>query len=76
MVLRLEQNSGPAAARNAGLATARKLGVQTVAFMDADCLPEVCPLSKKFRGGGGRGGGGRSVPGISCYFISLRSVAC
>lgn len=66
-MLRLEQNSGPAAARNAGLATARKLGVQTVAFMDADCLPEVCPPSKKSSGGGG----GVPVSGISYYVISL-----
>lgn len=41
MVLRMEVNSGPASARNAGLAVARKLGVQLVAFLDADCLPEV-----------------------------------
>lgn len=37
----MEVNSGPASARNAGLAVARKLGVQLVAFLDADCLPEV-----------------------------------
>jgi len=41
LVVRLEANSGPATARNAGLCVARRLGVQLVCFLDADCLPEV-----------------------------------
>ena len=43
MMLRLDVNSGPACARNAGMSVARKLGAQLVAFLDADCLPEVGP---------------------------------
>lgn len=41
LVVRLEANSGPATARNAGMCVARRLGVQLVCFLDADCLPEV-----------------------------------
>lgn len=41
LVVRLEHNVGPAAARNAGLWTARRLGAQLACFIDADCMPEV-----------------------------------
>jgi glycosyltransferase involved in cell wall biosynthesis len=41
VVVRLETNCGPAAARNVGLRAVRRLGVQLACFLDADCVPEV-----------------------------------
>lgn len=38
-VIRLDRNSGPAAARNRGLDRAVELGADVVAFLDADCVP-------------------------------------
>lgn len=40
LVIRLDINSGPAVARNAGIAAARKLSAHLIAFLDADCIPE------------------------------------
>ena len=41
IVVRLDTNSGPAVARNAGIWAAKRLGVRLVCFTDADCQPEV-----------------------------------
>ena len=41
IVVRLDVNSGPAVARNAGIWAAKRLGVRLVCFTDADCQPEV-----------------------------------
>ena len=38
-VLRLEENMGPAAARNKGVARALELGADVIALTDADCMP-------------------------------------
>jgi len=40
-VIRLDRNSGPAAARNRGLDRAGELGADVVAFLDADCVPSA-----------------------------------
>lgn len=39
LVMRLQENCGPAGARNTGLKLAHMLGVEVVSFLDADCLP-------------------------------------
>jgi len=39
VLLRHEQNQGPAAARNTGLAWCREQGIRIVILMDSDCIP-------------------------------------
>ena len=50
IVVRLDTNSGPAVARNAGVWAAKRLGVRLVCFTDADCQPEVCAFSGFIQG--------------------------
>lgn len=42
----MEQNRGPAAARNVGLRRAREQGMDLVCFMDADCEPQPSWLAE------------------------------
>ena len=48
IVVRMDVNSGPAVARNAGIWAAKRLGVRLVCFTDADCQPEVSQLRRSF----------------------------
>lgn len=45
-VIRLDRNSGPAAARNRGLGRATELGADVVAFLDVDCVPSPDWIAK------------------------------
>jgi len=78
MVLRMEVNSGPASARNAGLAVARKLGVQLVAFLDADCLPEPNWLAVMDRAQRRRPGifAGRTMAAYPDTYVGLYHDVC
>ncbi len=40
LILRMEQNSGPAAARNTGIFRAQSLACDIICFLDADCAPD------------------------------------
>eukprot|EP00884_Botryococcus_braunii_P008869 jgi/Botrbrau1/17984/Bobra.0457s0003.1 len=59
MVMRLQQNCGPAAARNTGVKLAHIHGADVVCFLDADCLPHPAWLDRMERSQAQR-------PGIVC----------
>lgn len=59
VILRLAANSGPAVARNVGLAWVADRGIGVVCFLDADCRPEPGWLAAMEAGQA-------ATPGILC----------